>query len=78
MQMLLVPAEVIFELVPMDEEEASEREMRGRRIDASRETLSQDSTWISSTETVFDGTHRRLLRAAKAHAAKQHASASNL
>jgi hypothetical protein len=71
MQMLFVPAEATFELVPMDEEEACEREMRGRRIHASRDTLSQDSTWISTTETVFDGTYRRLLRAAKARAAKQ-------
>lgn len=65
MQMLFVPAEVQFELVPMTEEEAAEREMRGRRIHASRDTLGADSTWTSSTDTVFDATYRRILRAAR-------------
>jgi hypothetical protein len=50
----------------MSEEEAAEREMRGRRIHASRDTLSADTTWTSSTDTVFDGTYRHMLRAAKA------------
>ncbi len=50
----------------MDEEEAAEREMRGRRIHASRPTLAADTTWTSDTDTVFDGTYRHLLRAAKA------------
>ena len=49
----------------MNEEEAAEREMRGRRIHASRETLGNDSMWTSSTDTVFDGTYRYILRAAK-------------
>jgi hypothetical protein len=40
--------------------------MRGRRIHASRPTLAEDSTWTSDTDTVFDGTYRHLLRAAKA------------
>ena len=35
----LPAGEADFELVPMDEEEAAEREMRGRRIHASRATL---------------------------------------
>lgn len=68
MQMLFVPAEPHFELVPMDEEEAAEREMRSRRIYASRETLGKASTWTSSTNTVFDGTYRQILRAARAKA----------
>jgi hypothetical protein len=50
----------------MNEEEAAEREMRGRRIHASRPTLAADSTWTSDSDTVFDGTYRHLLRAAKA------------
>jgi hypothetical protein len=58
--------EANFELVAMGEEEAAEREMRGRRIHASRDTLSSDTTWTSSTDTVFDGTYRHMLRAAKA------------
>lgn len=66
MQMLFVPADPDFELVPMTEEEAAEREMRGRRIHASRETLSKESEWTSATDTVFDGTYRYILRAAKA------------
>lgn len=65
MQILFVPAEPAFELVPMSEEEAAERELRGRRIHASRDTLGSDSTWTSSTNTVFDATYRRILRAAR-------------
>ena len=52
----------------MDEQEAAEREMRGRRIHASRDTLGKDTTWTSSTDTVFDGTYRNILRAARAKA----------
>lgn len=66
MQMIFVPAEPDFELVPMTEEEAAEREVRGRRIHASRDTLSKETEWVSSTNTVFDGTYRHILRAAKA------------
>jgi hypothetical protein len=66
MQILFVPAEPDFELVAMDEQEAAEREMRDRRIYASRETLGKDSRWTSSTHTVFDGTYRRLMGAARA------------
>jgi hypothetical protein len=40
--------------------------MRGRRIHASRPTLAAETTWVSDTQTVFDGTYRHLLRAAKA------------
>ena len=65
MQMLIVPAEPQFELVPMGEEEAAEREMRSRRIHASRDTLGKDTAWVSATETVFDGTYRHIHRAAK-------------
>ena len=68
MQMLFVPAEAPFELAPMDQEEAAEREMRSRRIYASRETLGKASTWTSSTHTVFDATYRQILRAARAKA----------
>ena len=66
MQMLFAPAEPEFELPKMNEEEAAERELRGRRIHAGRDTLSKDTWWTSSTNTVFDGTYRHLLRAAKA------------
>jgi hypothetical protein len=71
MQMVFVPAEPDFELVAMTEEEAAEREVRGRRIHASRETLSKETEWVSSTDTVFDGTYRHILRAAKAKAKDQ-------
>ena len=66
MQMVFVPAEPDFELVPMSEAEAAERELRDRRIYDSRKTLAKDSTWMSSTHTVFDGTYRNLFRAARA------------
>ena len=46
-------------------EEAAEREMRGRQISASRNPLSKETMWTSSTNTVFDGTYRHILRAAK-------------
>lgn len=65
-QILVLPAEFDVDLVEMGEEEAAERELQGRRIHASRETLSADSQWISSTNTVFDCTYRHILRAAKA------------
>lgn len=65
LQMLILPADPKIELRPIEPEEAAEREMRGRRIHASRDTLGRDSTWTSSTQTVFDATYRRLLLAAK-------------
>ena len=68
MQFIIVPIEPDIALQPMNEEEAAEREVRGRRIHASRDSLGADSTWTSSTNTVFDGTYRYLLRAAKAKA----------
>jgi hypothetical protein len=68
MQLLFLPAEVHFELVPMGDEEAAEREVRSRRIHASRDTLAKDTTWTSSTDTVFDGTYRQILRAARVKA----------
>ncbi len=42
MQILFLPAEPHFELAPMTEEEAAERELRSRRIHASRDTLGKD------------------------------------
>jgi hypothetical protein len=66
MQFIIIPSEPDFQLEPMTNDEAAEREVRGRRIHASRETLGADSMWTSSTNTVFDGTYRYLLRAAKA------------
>lgn len=68
MQMIFLPAEPNFELQPMNEEEAAEREMRSRRIHASRDTLGKESRWTSSTNTVFDATYRQILRAARAKA----------
>ena len=68
MQMIFVPPEPDFELTPMDAGEAAERELSSRRIHASRDTLGSDSTWTSSTNTVFDATYRRILRAARTKA----------
>jgi hypothetical protein len=64
----VLPVSCDINLVPMNEEEGAEREMRGRRIHSSRPTLAADSTWTSSTNTIFDGTYRYLLRAAKGRA----------
>jgi hypothetical protein len=66
LQILILPVTADFTLVAMDEEEVAEREIRGRRIHGSRPTLAADTTWTSRSDTVFDGTYRHLLRAAKA------------
>jgi hypothetical protein len=63
---IVLPAEPQVELQPMAEETAAERELRSRRIAASRDALAEGSHWTSSTHTVFDGTYRHLARAAKA------------
>jgi hypothetical protein len=65
-QVLVIPAESEFDLVEMTEEEAAERELQSRRIHASRDTLSAETHWTSSTDTAFDGTYRHIHRAAKA------------
>jgi hypothetical protein len=61
----VIPEEAPFELEPMNEEESAERELQARRIYANRPNLSGDTEWLSSTDTVFDGTYRHLHRAAK-------------
>ena len=68
LQFLIVPEESDFQLVEMTPEEEAQREVRSRRIHASRDTLGIESRWVSSTKTVFDGTYRFLLRAAKSKA----------
>lgn len=67
-QITIVQAEPRVELVEMGEEEAAERELQSQRIHASRDVLSADTQWTSDTNTVFDGTYRRILGAAKAAA----------
>ncbi|WP_246206902.1 hypothetical protein [Methylocystis heyeri] len=64
-QIVAIPEESEFELVPMSEEEAAERELQSRRIYESRATLGADSTWLSASNTVFDATYRRLYGAAR-------------
>jgi hypothetical protein len=63
-QILIVPEEATFDLVPMSDEEAAERELQSRRIFQSRNVLSADTQWKSATNTVFDGTYRHILGAA--------------
>ncbi len=70
-QILILPEEADFELVPMEEEEAAERELQSRRIYQSRSTLSAGTEWTSATNTVFDGTYRRILGAASEKAKRQ-------
>jgi hypothetical protein len=69
-QVIVIPAESEFELVEMSEEEAAERELQGRRIHATRYTLSKETHWVSSTNTEFDGTYRHIHRAARDKARK--------
>ena len=64
-QIIVIPEEAVFELEPMGEEEAAERELQSRRIYANRPKLSAGTEWTSTTDTVFDGTYRHLHRAAK-------------
>ena len=61
----VVEADAKLELIEMGEEEAAERELQSRRIYASRTTLGADTQWTSDTNTVFDGTYRRIHSAAK-------------
>ena len=63
-QILVLPEEAAFELVPMSEEEAAERALQSERIYRSRATLSAETEWRSATNTVFDGTYRHILGAA--------------
>jgi hypothetical protein len=65
MQITLVRPDEAIDLVEMPAEEAAERELQSRRIYASRDTLSADTKWTSSTNTVFDGTYRRIHTAAR-------------
>ena len=67
-QFIVIPEDPDLSVEPMDEAEAAERELRSRRIRDSRDALAEGSRWLSSTNTVFDGTYRHMLRAAKARA----------
>jgi len=64
--LIALPAEPDLQLAPMEAEEAAERELRSRRIAANRDALAENTRWLSSTNTVFDGTYRHMFRAAKA------------
>jgi hypothetical protein len=68
-QILVIPETAEFELTEMTMEEQAERELRSRRIYAARDTLTADTVWRSTSQTVFDGTYRFMSRAAKAKAA---------
>ena len=63
--LIVIPAEPDLTLEKMAEEESAERELRARRIAASRDALAGNTHWTSSTDTVFDGTYRRMFTAAK-------------
>jgi hypothetical protein len=64
-QVIVLPEEAPVELVPMDEDLAAERELQARRIEASREHLAEGSRWVSSSNILFDGAYRHMLRTAK-------------
>jgi hypothetical protein len=67
-QVIVLPEESNFVVEEMGEDECAERELQARRIHESRTTLSADTYWTSASQTVFDGTYRNILRAAKAKA----------
>ncbi len=64
--LIALPADPELELIPMTDEEAAQREMRSRRLAASRDALAEGTKWVSSTNTVFDGTYRNMARAVRA------------
>ncbi|MGH6988192.1 MAG: hypothetical protein ACRED9_15295 [Caulobacteraceae bacterium] len=66
MMLTVVPAEPELDLQEMDEEEAAQREMQARRLAKNRDALAEGTRWTSTTKTIFDGTYRHMLRAAKA------------
>ncbi|MBV9993798.1 MAG: hypothetical protein JO127_01170 [Caulobacteraceae bacterium] len=61
----VLPAEPDLTVEPMDPETAAQREMRSRRLAASRDRLADGTRWTSDTRTIFDGTYRNLARAAR-------------
>lgn len=65
MSIIVVPSEPALELSPMTVDQAAQREMRSRRLAQSRDDLGAESKWLSSTNTVFDGSYRNLARAAR-------------
>jgi len=66
LSVIMLPAEPDLELEAMSEDETAEREMRARRIAANRDQLAEGTRWLSTTNTIFDGTYRHMFRAAKA------------
>lgn len=68
-QFSVVSADGSIDLIDMPEDEAAERELQSRHVYAGRSTLSAETTWTSSTDTVFDGTYRRLFGAARSRKA---------
>ena len=63
--LIVLPADPDIDLQPMDDEEAAQRELRARRLAASRDQLAEGTRWLSATNTIFDGTYRNLARAAR-------------
>lgn len=70
LQVTVVQPDLKCDLLAMSDEEAAEREVQSRRIHASRDTLAAGTTWLSATDTVFDGTYRHLFSAAHGAARK--------
>jgi hypothetical protein len=69
MAFVVIPEDPDIELAQMDEDDAAQRELRARRLAASRDRLAQGTRWMSDTNTIFDGTYRNLYRAARARGA---------
>ena len=72
MAFTVIPADPEIELVPMEAEDAAQRELRSRRLAASRDKLAEGTRWLSDTNTVFDGTYRNMARAARSKAREEH------
>jgi hypothetical protein len=66
MSIVLLPADPDLTLEAMSQDEEAQREMQARRLAASRHALAEGTRWLSTTNTVFDGSYRHMFRAAKA------------
>ena len=66
MAFTVIPAEPDIELIEMTGDDAAQRELRARRLAASRDRLAEGTKWLSDTDTIFDGTYRNMARAARA------------
>ena len=77
MAFVVIPEDPDISLELMTDEDAAQRELRARRMAASRDRLAEGTRWMSDTDTIFDGTYRNLYRAARARGAPRASDAED-